>query len=229
MVQEFVCRAILFDLDGVLVDSTACIERHWTRWAKRHGLDPDRVVRAAHGRPTVETMREFAPHLSAEQESARMEEGEAGDTDGVFAFPGAGELLRSLPEGAWAVATSGTRRTAGNRLVQTGLPVPRVLITADDIQQGKPHPEPYLLAAQGLGLAASDCVVVEDAPPGVASGRAAGARVVAVTTSHQAKELASADAIVGEIRDIRIVSDANGEGLRVRLPATPAAQSSREF
>ena len=163
--HEFRCRAILFDLDGVLVDSTACIERHWTRWATQHGLDPALVIRAAHGRPTVETMREVAPHLAAEEETARLEAAEASDTGGVMAFSGAAELLRSLPEGSWAVATSGTRRTATNRLAQTGLPTPKVLVTADDIRQGKPHPEPYLLAAKGLGLAAEDCLVVEDAPP----------------------------------------------------------------
>jgi sugar-phosphatase len=114
--HEFRCRAILFDLDGVLVDSTACIERHWTRWATQHGLDPALVIRAAHGRPTVETMREVAPHLAAEEETARLEAAEASDTGGVMAFSGAAELLRSLPEGSWAVATSGTRRTATNRL-----------------------------------------------------------------------------------------------------------------
>jgi mannitol-1-/sugar-/sorbitol-6-phosphatase len=226
--QEFRCRAIPFDLDGVLVDSTACIERHWTRWAARHGLDPARVIRAAHGRPTVETIREVAPHLSAEEETARLEAGEASDTDGVFAFSGAAELLRSLPEGTWAVATSGTRRTATNRLDQTGLPVPGVLITADDIRRGKPHPEPYLLAAKGLGLAATDCVVVEDTPPGVVSARAAGARVVAVTTSHKVDELAAADAIVAEVQDLGVALGPNGAGLMVRLRQAPAGQSSRE-
>lgn len=231
--QEFRCRAILFDLDGVLVDSTACIERHWTRWAVQHGLDPVRVIRAAHGRPTVETMREVAPHLSAEEETARLEAGEASDTDGVAAFSGAAQLLRSLPQGSWGVATSGTRRTATHRLVQTGLPIPRVLITADDIRHGKPHPEPYLLAARGLGLAAEDCLVVEDAPPGVASAQAAGARVVAVTTSHRADELAAANAIVSEVQDLRVVVAPDGgrldsERLRVTLRQTPAGQSSRE-
>jgi sugar-phosphatase len=229
--QEFRCRAILFDLDGVLVDSTACIERHWTRWAVQHGLDPVRVIRAAHGRPTVETMREVAPHLSAEEETARLEAGEASDTEGVTAFAGAAELLRSLPARSWAVATSGTRRTATHRLAQTGLPTPRVLITADDIRHGKPHPEPYLLAAKGLGIPAEDCLVVEDAPPGVASARAAGARVVAVTTSHRADELAAADAIAGEVQDLQIVlaSDSvgpEGEGLRIRLREIPAGRSS---
>jgi sugar-phosphatase len=231
--HEFRCRAILFDLDGVLVDSTACIERHWTRWATQHGLDPALVIRAAHGRPTVETMREVAPHLAAEEETARLEAAEASDTGGVMAFSGAAELLRSLPEGSWAVATSGTRRTATNRLAQTGLPTPKVLVTADDIRQGKPHPEPYLLAAKGLGLAAEDCLVVEDAPPGVASARAAGARVVAVTTSHRADELAAADAIVSQVQDLRVVLAPGGEGpgderLRVRLRQTPAGRSSTE-
>lgn len=226
--KEFTCRAILFDLDGVLVDSTACIERHWSRWAQQHGLDPAAVVQAAHGRPTIETIREVAPHLDAEDETDRLEAGEASDTDGICAFSGAADLLRSLPEGSWAVATSGTRRTATNRLGQTGLPTPRVLVTANDIRQGKPHPEPYLLAAQGLGLNAAECLVVEDAPPGVGSGRAAGARVIAVTTSHSSKELAGADAIIPEVGFLEVVAGANGEGLTVRLREIPSERSSRE-
>jgi sugar-phosphatase len=226
--REFLCRAILFDLDGVLVDSTTCIERHWTRWAKRHGLDPALVIRAAHGRPTIDTIREVAPNLSAEEETARLEAGEASDTDGVVAFSGAIDLLGSLPPGTWAVATSGTRRTATSRLSQTGLPIPAVLITADDIRRGKPHPEPYLLAAKGLGVGAAECLVVEDTPPGVLSAHAAGARVVAVTTSHRADELAAADAIVAEVQNLRVVSGPGGEGLRVRLRRSPVGRSSRE-
>lgn len=226
--NEFICRAILFDLDGVLVNSTPCIERHWTRWAEQNGLDPALVIRAAHGRPTIETIREIAPHLDAEDETARLEASEASDTDGVCAFSGAVELLRSLPEGSWAVATSGTRLTATSRLRQTGLPTPGVLITANDIRRGKPHPEPYLLAAQGLGINPTDCLVVEDAPPGVGSGRAAGAKVIAVTTSHTAEELAGADAIVPEVRFLDVVSGSNGSGLKVKLREIPSAQSSRE-
>lgn len=226
--QEFACRAILFDLDGVLVNSTPCIERHWSRWAQQNGLDAAMVIRAAHGRPTIETIREIAPHLDAEDETARLEAGEASDTEGVCAFTGAGELLRSLPESRWAVATSGTRLTATNRLRQTSLPTPGVLITANDIRRGKPHPEPYLLAAQGLGVSAADCLVVEDAPSGVGSGRAAGATVVAVTTSHAAGELAEADAIIPEVRFLDVTASANGGGLRVRLREIPSEQSSRE-
>ena len=227
--QELKCRAILFDLDGVLVDSTACIERHWTRWAKRNGLDPALVIQAAHGRPTIDTIREVAPHLDAREETTRLEAGEAADIDGVSAFAGAAELLLSLPQESWAVATSGTRLTATSRLSQTGLPAPKVLITADDIQHGKPHPEPYLLAAKGLGIDATDCIVIEDAPPGVGSGRAAGARVVAVTTSHSALELAGAEAIVPEVRFLEVVSSSNGNGLTIRLRETPSGQLSREF
>lgn len=226
--KEFTCRAILFDLDGVLVNSTACIERHWSHWARQHGLDPAAVIRAAHGRPTIETIREVASHLDAEDETKRLEAGEASDTEGICAFSGAADLLRSLPEGTWAVATSGTHATATSRLRQTSLPTPRVLVTANDIRQGKPHPEPYLLAAQGLGMSAADCLVVEDAPPGVGSGRAAGARVIAVTTSHSSKELAGADAIIPEVGYLEVVASANGEGLTVRLREILRERSSKE-
>jgi mannitol-1-/sugar-/sorbitol-6-phosphatase len=135
------CDAVLFDLDGILVDSAACVERHWRRWATEHGLDSEAVMRFAHGRPTVETIRLVAPHLPAEMEAARLDAGEAFDTDGVVPIVGATQLVHSLPAEAWAIVTSGTRDTALTRLRHTGIPVPAVLITANDVKLGKPNPE----------------------------------------------------------------------------------------
>jgi phosphoglycolate phosphatase-like HAD superfamily hydrolase len=135
---EWDCDAVLFDLDGVLVDSAMCVERHWRRWAAEHGLDGDDLMRFVHGRPTVETIRLVAPHLPAEAEAARLNASEAFDVDGVVAIPGAARLVRSLPPDTWAIATSGTRDTAVTRLRHTGLPRPSVLVTADDVTRGKP-------------------------------------------------------------------------------------------
>ena len=218
---ELECDAVLFDLDGVLVDSAVCVERHWRRWAAEHHLDRDEIMRVAHGRPTVETIRLVAPHLSAEEEAARLDAGEAFDTDGVMAIDGAAQLVRSLPPDAWAIATSGTRDTAMTRLRHTSLPVPSVLITADDVKRGKPNPEAYLLAAAKLDVRPERCVVVEDAPAGVSAAHAAGMRVIAVATTHSQIELGEADIRAERLVDIRIsLSEVRRGGrLTVRVAA----------
>jgi sugar-phosphatase len=215
-VIELECDAVLFDLDGVLVDSRACVERHWRRWASEHGIDPDETMRFAHGRPTVDSIRLVAPHLPADLEAARLNAAEAFDTDGVVAIQGAAELVRRLSPTVWAIATSGTRDTALTRLRHTGVPVPHVLITADDTTRGKPDPEPYLLAAAGLNVPPGRCVVIEDAPPGITAGRAAGMRVVAVATTHPAAELEEASVIAREVQDIEIVVRPHG-GVTLRV------------
>src|SRR5882724_1939522 len=201
---EWDCDAVLFDLDGVLVDSAACVERHWRRWAAEHGLHSEEIMRFAHGRPTVETIRLVAPHLPAELEAARLDASEAFDTDGVVVILGAAELLRSLPRNVWAIATSGTRDTALTRLGHTGLPLPAVLITADDVKRGKPDPEAYLLAAAKLDVAPERCVVVEDAPTGIKAAHAAAMRVIALATTHSQAELSAADVTAAQLADVQI-------------------------
>ena len=208
------CRAVLFDLDGVLVDSNPIAERHWRRWADRHGLPFDEIARTHHGRPTAETVRRVAPHLDAEREARLKETAEADDTDVLAAYDGAAALLAGLPDGRWAIATSGTRRTAAFRLAHVGLPEPAAFVTADDVRRGKPAPDPYLLAAERLGVAAADCVVVEDAPAGVEAARAAGARVVAVASTNAPAALAGADAVVGRLAALRV--EVAPDGLAVR-------------
>lgn len=198
------CRAILFDLDGVLVDSTECIERGWRRWAEQHGLDGDDVIEAAHGRRTLETIRLVAPHLPAEAETARLESAESRETDGVYRIEGARELLASLPEGRWAVVTSGIRAVAELRLRHVGLPVPKVMVCADEVSRGKPDPEGYLAAASQLGVQPADCVVIEDAPPGLEAAHAGGMRAVAVATTYPPSRLRSADVVVDALAEIRV-------------------------
>jgi len=202
--RELHARALLFDLDGVLANSTASVERHWRRWAERHGMDADALIRVVHGRRALDTIREVAPQLDAEAELATLVAAEAGDTTDVVVAPGAAELLPRLPRTTWAVVTSGVRAVALARLNACGLPAPDVLIAADEITRGKPDPEGYLAAAARLGLSPAECVVIEDAPPGIAAARAAGMACVGLTTTHPADQVALADLVVPSLAALRV-------------------------
>ena len=193
---------ILFDLDGVLVDSTECVERSWRNWAASRGLDADRVMQVAHGRRTVETVALVAPHLALAEEVAALEGVEAHTTEGVYEIPGARELLERLPLDAWAIVTSGIRSVATLRIRHTGLPMPRVLVPADEITRGKPDPEGYLTAAARLGRAPGECVVVEDAPAGLEAARAAGMRSIGIAGTFPASALTMADLVVPSLTDL---------------------------
>jgi sugar-phosphatase len=209
------CQAVLFDMDGVLVDSTHAVARVWRKWALERGFDPEKVVRAAHGRPSIDTVRDFLPNADSNAENLEVERQEVEDLEGVVAMPGAQALVTSIPAGRWTVVTSATRPLAEVRLRAAGIPIPESLITADDIQLGKPHPEPYQKAAARLGYVASECVVVEDAPAGIRAGKAAGARVIAVPTTSNRRELerAGADWVVRNCADISAASDRRGLAL----------------
>jgi sugar-phosphatase len=207
---KFECAAILFDMDGVLVDSTPAVARAWNRWALANGLDPKPVIDGAHGRRTVETIRAFAPHIDAEKEARRIESVEAMDLEGVTVIPGAAQLLRSLPEGKWGVVTSATRPMATSRLRDTGLVVPRVLVSADDVVNGKPHPEPYLKGAAGLGIAPELCLVFEDSPAGIRAANDAGMRVIALRTTYPPGELQEAKERIGNFTEIRVERNQSG-------------------
>jgi len=200
----FHCSAILFDLDGVLVDSTTSVARQWRLWAVEHSIDPDRAVTIAHGRRTVEVIRLLTPRLSAEEEAVKLEAREAADHEGVEVMPNAGNLLRSIPEGRWCVVTSGTRKLATSRLLLAHLPLPSVLVSADDVVQGKPHPEPYLKGAELLGRQPQDCLVIEDAPAGIAAAHAAGMKVIALPTTYPTSALQDADAIAQNLSQIGV-------------------------
>ena len=205
--MPFTCDAVIFDLDGVVIDSDKVAERHWRIWTARHGVPFDRVLAVHHGRPTIETMRLVAPHVDALAEARLKEDAEAEDREGVALYEGAVDLLRSLPRDRWGVATSGTRRTVALRVAQLGFPEPPVLVTADDVPRGKPAPDPYLLAAERLAVPPARCVVIEDAPAGIQSARAAGARVIAIASTHPPAALARADVVVPRLTALRITLD----------------------
>jgi sugar-phosphatase len=204
LTPSFSCSAILFDLDGVLVDSTRAVDRVWRKWALANNLNPDEVVSVAHGRRTIETVRQVAPHLNDELEMRKIERWEVEDTDGVVVMPGAADLLQAILDGRWCVVTSGTRLLATTRLRVGNLPTPRVLVSADDVTNGKPDPEPYLKGAKLLGVKPEDCLVIEDAPAGVRAAHAAKMKVIAITSTFPESELKEADAVIRFLNQIRV-------------------------
>lgn len=219
--KKFGCDGILFDLDGVLVNSTALVVRTWREWAERRNLDAEDLLEMAHGRRAVEVVRHMMPESDAEAEVRELEGIEVENVGSVLEIEGARELLASLPPNAWTVVTSGGRRLAAGRMEHLGLPVPGRIVTADDVENGKPHPEPYLKGAEILGARPEACVVIEDAPSGVAAARAAGMSVVAIAATYSARDLLEADVVVGGLKEIEVVrrSERGGgdERLEVRV------------
>ncbi|HWX92831.1 MAG TPA: HAD family hydrolase [Terriglobales bacterium] len=191
---EIRCAAVLFDMDGVLIDSTPAVSRVWRNWALAHHFNPVEVVARAHGRPSITTVREYLPNADQEAENRIVERLEMEDLEGVVPLPGARELLSSLPAERWTIVTSSTRPLAEVRLRAAGLAIPRSLVTSSDVVNGKPHPEPYLKAAAVLKVSANACVVVEDVPAGIRAGKAAEARVIAFRTTCREPDLRAAGA-----------------------------------
>ncbi len=200
------CEGILFDLDGVLVDSTPAVARVWAWWAKQHRFDPEDTVRRAHGRPSISTIRELLPHADYEAENREVERREIEDVEGVVPLPGTVELLQSLPLDRWAIVTSCTKKLAHVRIRAAGLPEPKFIVTSSDIKRGKPDPEPYLKGAKAISLSPNNCLVIEDAPAGIRSGKAAGAVVIALQTTENDKLLraAGADYIVKDCSALKL-------------------------
>jgi len=218
--SEISCAALLFDLDGVLINSTPAVARVWRQWAIEHGFDPEEVVARAHGRPSLATVREYLPNSDHDAENREVERREIADLEGIVPLPGALELLASLPDDRWTIVTSCTRALAEVRIKAAGLPLPPKLISSNDIQNGKPHPEPFLKGAAALGVPADQCLVFEDVPAGVRAGKSAGARVIAFTTTVQAPALqeAGADWILGSCADVRLLNHSKGLRLGLQLP-----------
>jgi sugar-phosphatase len=217
------CLGVLFDLDGVLVDSTPAVARCWTKWSLERGFVPEEVVRRAHGRPSIATLRELLPNADHEAENLQMERWEIEDVGDVVPLPGALRLLQALPRERWTIVTSCTRPLAEVRIRAAGLPWPNQLITSADVQRGKPDPEPYFKGATRLGLSPADCLVVEDAPAGIRAGKAAGAAVLALRTTAGDSELTAAGAgwIVTDLDSVHLAMSGGNDPIELRLAESP--------
>lgn len=216
----FEVDALLFDFDGVLVDSRAATDRLWRAWAARHGLDGDAIMAVAHGRRSVELVESFAPHLDAAREAGGIETRAAASADGVAAMPGAETLLRELSSGApdrWAIVTSATEALLRVRLAAARLSTPTVLVAAADVARGKPAPDGYRLAAERLGVAPEHALVFEDAPNGVAAARAAGMDVIGITPHQGLESLSRATALVPDLRHVRVAPNPGDSARRLRV------------
>ena len=217
---ELVVRAqgLLFDMDGVLVSSIASAERCWRRWAQHYGLPNAESFTIPHGVRAADIVRMSKPGLDVAEGLKFIEDIEIADVAGIITLPGARALLESLPPERWAIVTSATYPLVEARLKAAGLPEPERLVTAESVEKGKPDPEPYRRGAEMVGVPASECVVVEDAPSGVRAGRAAGCRVLGVIGTHAAEELRAAGAewVVRSLEDVRVENVDGGLELRLR-------------
>lgn len=215
--QTMDVSAVLFDMDGTLVDSTAAVERVWRRWAARHAVDFAALLAVSHGRRASDTIARFAPPgVDHAEENRWMLEAEMVERDGIIPIPGAQRLLASLPPDRVAVVTSAARDLALLRLRLAGLVVPNLVITAEDVSAGKPDPQGYLKAARELAFAPETCLVVEDAPAGLEAGRAAGGRVLALATTLTGAELESWD-WVPDLASVRLGQARVDDLLRLRF------------
>ena len=210
------CQAILFDLDGTLIDSAFRVQRLWLEWGKRKGIDPRSIMEVMHGRRAGETISIVAPHLSITEELDILENEEITDMAGVKPYASALELLSQLSSTQWAIVTSGVLRVASARMKYVGLPTPEVFITGDDVRAGKPSPEGYLLAARRLRLEPKDCVVIEDAPAGIQAGKAAGMKVIAIASSISKDALSAADIVVQQLADIKLQISGNQLSIQIK-------------
>lgn len=209
------CKGFLFDLDGTLVDSLPAVERAWTNWGKRHGIDAAEILDFIHGKQAITSLRHFMSGATEDaimQEFHALEKIEAEDTAGIIALPGASQLLATLEELdiPWAIVTSGSVPVASARRKATGLPEPEVFVTAERVARGKPEPDAYLLGAQLLELEPEECVVVEDAAAGILSGLAAGSHVIAVNPPANAPRLDDVDMVLSSLEELIINKSADG-------------------
>lgn len=213
-----VTKALLFDMDGVLISSIGSVERCWKRWCKQYGVPNAESFEVPHGVRAVDVMRMLKPQFDAAQiaEGLRViEDMEIEDVGDLTVLPGAQSLLARLPAERWAIVTSATRRLLLGRLAAAGLPVPERLISGDMVERGKPDPEPYRRGAELLGVAAGDCVVVEDSPSGIGAGVAAGCRVLGILGTHRVSELHAATWIVASLEEMEV--RVHGDGLELRF------------
>ncbi|EPE95118.1 glycerol phosphatase (plasmid) [Rhizobium grahamii CCGE 502] len=205
--------AFLFDMDGTILSSKAAAERVWGHWAERHGLDPVRFLPTMHGKRGVDTIRQLGlPGIDPVLEADKITQAEIDDVDGVVAIPGAVSFLAALPPDRWAIVTSSTKALALRRLDAAGLPVPRFMVTGDDVTIGKPNPQCYILGAEVLGVRPAECLVFEDVEAGVQAGEAAGAGVMVITAAGHKHDFGNRPSI----DDYTTISPAiRGDGLMI--------------
>jgi sugar-phosphatase len=192
-------------MDGTLVDSTAVVENTWAVWAKRNDIPLPELLAYSHGRPTLDTMNRFKPGIDWHEDARQLLTLEENQAEGTIPIPGVKELLASLPAERWAVVTSAPRKLAELRIQAAGLPLPRVLVPVDEIEQGKPHPEGYLKAARLLNFPADECVVFEDTRPGIEAGLNAGMDVVGLLTTMTAERL-GCDFVIRDYHDLEVLA-----------------------
>jgi len=205
--------AVLFDLDGTLIDSTPAVERSWRRWAQEYDVR-ELGFGSWHGIPAAQIVTHFLPEPQWAEAARRIEQLELADVEGILVLPGTREALAALPGRRAAIVTSCVRPLARARIAATGLSAPDVVVTADQVKLGKPDPAPFLLAAELLGVDPVDCLVVEDAPAGLTSAKAAGAARLALSTTHPRDQL-EADAVVGDLSAVRF--SVHPDGVRISL------------
>ena len=208
------CKAVLFDMDGTLVDSTQVVELAWTRWAARHNVPLEAVLAFSHGRPSSATMNHFFPEQDNTAELEEMALQEETVVEGIRAVPGASEIIHALEHHPWAIVTSAWRTLAETRVRAAGLPLPRILVPVDEIRNGKPDPEGFLNAAAQLGVAPAECVVFEDTRPGIDAGLSAGMQVVALLTTIPAPSLRHRP-LIRDFHDVAVHVD--GEHLKLAI------------
>ncbi|MBA8793544.1 sugar-phosphatase [Friedmanniella endophytica] len=213
--------AVIFDMDGTLIDSTPAVLRSWSRWAEENGLPAERL-QGFHGVPSAGVVRAVLPAERVDAGIARIDELELTDVEDIVVLPGANEAFRTLPHDQVAIATSCNTPLARARIEASGLEAPAVLVTASDVVHGKPAPDPFLLAAERLGVDPTECLVVEDAPKGLIAAKAAGCATLAVVTTTPRDEL-DADLVVGDLSAVTW-SDAGG---RIRLHLVDRAYNAR--
>lgn len=210
--------AFLFDMDGTLINSTAAAERVWARWAEKQGLDVKSFLPTMHGARAVDTVRRLGlPGVDPEEEATKITDAEILDVEGIVPLPGAVEFLKALPPEKWTIVTSSPLELAKRRLAAAGIPVPDNLVTAEDVKVGKPNPDCYLLAARKLGVDAKDCLVFEDAVPGILAGDTAGADVMVITATHK-HPIETAHTTIRDYQDVQARVDPEGR-LFLRAPS----------
>jgi sugar-phosphatase len=203
--------AFLFDMDGTVLNSIAAAERIWSAWAVRHGVDVETFLPTIHGARAIDTINRLnLPGVDAEAQAAFITQAEIEDVEGIVEIPGAAAFLDSLPKERWAMVTSAPRDLALRRMAAAGIPAPAVMITAEDVQAGKPDPAGYLLAAKRLGLEARDCLIFEDAAVGIQAAEAAGAPLMIITTTHQ-HALETAHATLASYAAVSVKIDSDGQ------------------